>query len=78
MPDPDEPAASLRYVSLQPIDEGALDLGEADTDTDGCLGHDRLCTAHFTLVGWLLTFSNARTSRLPSARYHMCFVVSTL
>jgi hypothetical protein len=37
-------------ISLQPIDEGAIDVGRADEDTDGCSGHDRLLTAHFSLV----------------------------
>jgi hypothetical protein len=60
------------YIGLQPIDEGAIDVGIADEDTVGCLGHDRLFTAHFNLVRWLLDFAKARTSRLPSERYHMC------
>jgi hypothetical protein len=60
------------YISLQPIDEGAIDVGRADEDTDGCIGHDRLFTAHFNFVSWLLNFAKARTARLTSARYHMC------
>jgi len=29
------------YIGLQPIDEGAIDVGIADEDTDGCLGHQK-------------------------------------
>jgi hypothetical protein len=62
IPDPAGPPASLMYISLQPIGEGAIDVGIADEDTDGCIGHDRLFTAHFNLVSGLLHFAKARTS----------------
>jgi len=72
IPDPAGPPASLIYISLQLIDEDAIDVGRAYEDTDGCLDHDRLFMAHFNLVGWLLHFAKARNFRLTSERYHMC------
>src|SRR5438445_4066830 len=54
IPDPAGPPASLIYISLQPIDEDAIDVGRADENTDGCIGHDRLFTSHFNIVCRLL------------------------
>jgi hypothetical protein len=34
IPDPAGPAASLMYISPQPIDEDAIDVGRADEDSD--------------------------------------------
>jgi hypothetical protein len=68
IPDPAGQLASLMYISLQPFNEGAIDVGIADEDTVGCTGHDRLFMAHFNLVSWLLSFAKARTSRLTFER----------
>src|SRR2546430_8772612 len=62
IPDPARPPASLIYISLQPINEDAIDVGIADENTDGCLGHDRLFMAHFNLVCRLLLEKKKRTS----------------
>jgi hypothetical protein len=35
IPGPAGPPASLLYISLQPIDEGAIDVSSADEATDG-------------------------------------------
>ena len=60
------------YIGLLPIDEGVIDVGRADEDTDGYIGHDRPFSAYCNLVSWPLHFAKARTSRLTSERYHMC------
>jgi LmbE family N-acetylglucosaminyl deacetylase len=72
IPEPAGPAASLIYIGLQPIDEGTIGVGITDEDTDGCISHDQLFTAHFNLVSWQIPFAKARTSSLTSERYHMC------
>ena len=41
IPEPTGPLASLMYIGQLPIDEGVIDVGIADEDTDGYIGHDR-------------------------------------
>ena len=60
------------YIGLLPIDEGVIDVGIADEDTDGYIGHDRPFSAYCNLVSWPLHFAKSKTSRLTSERYHMC------
>jgi hypothetical protein len=49
-PEPAGPLASLMYIGLLPIEEGVIDVGIADEDTDGYIGHDRHFSAYCNLV----------------------------